>query len=39
MMEVEEVMEVKDRPQRAGVVRRYSDLLVYKQAYRLSLDA
>ena len=38
-MEVEEVMEVKDRPQRAGVVRRYSDLLVYKQAYRLALDA
>jgi four helix bundle protein len=25
-------------PERAGVVRTYSDLLVYKQSYRLALD-
>jgi hypothetical protein len=33
-----EAKEVKERPERAGVVRTYSDLLVYKQAYRLALD-
>jgi four helix bundle protein len=41
MTEVKEGMEpkeVKDKPERAGVVRTYSDLLVYKQAYRLALD-
>jgi len=36
--DVEEVKEVKDKPARAGVIRQYSDLLVYKQAYRLALD-
>jgi four helix bundle protein len=36
--EVKEVKDVKDRSVRAGVVRTYSDLLVYKQAYRLVLD-
>ena len=34
--EVEEVKEVKDR-NRSGPVRNYTDLLVYKQAYRLTL--
>ena len=41
MMEVKEmkdIKEVKDRSARAGVVRTYSDLLVYQQAYRLALD-
>jgi four helix bundle protein len=41
MMEVKDVKEAKDvqdRSARAGVVRTYSDLLVYKQAYRLALD-
>jgi four helix bundle protein len=33
-----EAKEVQERPARAGVVRTYSDLLVYKQAYRLALD-
>jgi four helix bundle protein len=40
-MEVEEVMEIKEVKEtagRAGVVRTYSDLLVYQQAYRLALD-
>jgi four helix bundle protein len=37
-MEVKEVKDVKDRSVRTGVVRTYSDLLVYKQAYRLALD-
>jgi hypothetical protein len=40
-MEVKEVMEakeVKETAGRAGAVRAYSDLLVYKQAYRLALD-
>jgi four helix bundle protein len=36
--EVKEVKDVKDQSPRAGVVRTYSDLLVYKQAYRLALD-
>jgi four helix bundle protein len=36
--EVKEVKDVRDRSVRAGVVRTYSDLLVYKQAYRLALD-
>ena len=35
--EVEEVQEVKDRSQRIGPIRKYEDLLVYKQAYRLAL--
>jgi four helix bundle protein len=34
--EVDEVKEVKDR-NRTGPVKNYSDLLVYKQAYRLTL--
>jgi four helix bundle protein len=33
-----EAKEVKEIAGRAGVVRTYSDLLVYKQAYRLALD-
>lgn len=36
VQEVEEVKEVKDRS-RTGPVKNYSDLLVYKQAYRLTL--
>jgi len=45
MMEVKDVKEVREvkeaqaKTVRAGVVRTYSDLLVYKQAYRLALDA
>src|ERR1700688_5125481 len=30
--------EVKEGAERAGVVGTYSDLLIYKQAYRLALD-
>jgi len=30
--------EVKEIASRAGVVRTYSDLLVYRQAYRLALE-
>ena len=36
--EVKEVKEVEDKKDRAAHVRAYSDLLVYKQAYRLALD-
>jgi len=36
--EVKEVNEVKDRNLRSGPVKNYTDLLVYKQAYRLALD-
>ena len=36
--EVEEVQEVKGRSQRIGPIRKYGDLLVYKQAYRLALS-
>jgi four helix bundle protein len=32
------VEEVKEKPGRAGPVRTYGDLLVYRQAYRLALD-
>jgi four helix bundle protein len=32
------VKEVEEKTGRAGAVRTYSDLLVYKQAYRLALD-
>ena len=35
--EVEEVKEVKEKAARLGPVKRYSDLLVYQQAYRLAL--
>jgi len=35
--EVEEVKEVKDQRHRNAPVKTYSDLLVYKQAYRLTL--
>jgi four helix bundle protein len=35
--EAKEVEEVKDRAKHAGPVRNYSDLLVYKQGYRLAL--
>jgi four helix bundle protein len=35
--EVEEIKEVKDQKHRDGPVKTYSDLLVYKQAYRLTL--
>jgi four helix bundle protein len=34
---VEEVEEAKEMAERAGVVRKYSDLLVYKQAHQLAL--
>lgn len=34
--EVEEVKEVKERNSRSGPVKTYSDLLVYRQAYRLT---
>jgi four helix bundle protein len=36
--EVKEVNEVKDRNPRYGPVKNYTDLLVYRQAYRLALD-
>jgi len=36
--EVKEVNEVKDRNLRSGPVKNYTDLLVYKQAYRWALD-
>lgn len=36
--EVEEVKELKDRGTRVGPVKNYTDLLVYKQAYRLALE-
>lgn len=35
--EVEEIEEVKDRSQTVGPIRKYGDLLIYKQAYRLAL--
>jgi four helix bundle protein len=35
--EVEEVKEVKEKNTRAGPVKTHGDLLVYKQAYRLTL--
>lgn len=36
--EVVEVKEAKEKPSRLSPIRNYSDLLVYKQAYRLALD-
>ena len=36
--DVKEVDEVKEKAKRQGPVRNYTDLLVYKQAYRLALD-
>jgi len=36
--EVKDVKEVKERNSRFGPVKIYSDLLVYKQAYRLALE-
>jgi hypothetical protein len=36
--EVKEANEVKDRNTRYGPVKNYTDLLVYKQSYRLALD-
>jgi four helix bundle protein len=36
--EVEELKEVKDRSLVTGPIRKYGDLLVYKQAYRLALS-
>jgi four helix bundle protein len=36
--EINEVKDIKDQSQRIGPIRRYSDLLVYKQAYRLALS-
>lgn len=36
--EAKEVEEAKEMTERVGAVRTYSDLLVYKQAYRLALD-
>jgi len=35
---VEEVKEVEEKSGRRGPVRIYTDLLVYKQAYRLALE-
>lgn len=35
---MEEVEEVKEKKARAGPVKHYRDLLVYKQAYRLALE-
>jgi len=36
--EVKEVAEVKEKTVRRGPVRNYTDLLVYRQAYRLALE-
>jgi four helix bundle protein len=36
--DIEEVKEVKEKDQRAGPVKRYTDLLVYRQSYRLALQ-
>jgi four helix bundle protein len=36
--EVKEANEVKDRSPRYGPVKNYTDLLVYKQAYRLAIS-
>jgi four helix bundle protein len=36
--DVKEVKELKDRSGRIGPVKNYSDLLVYKQAYRLAIS-
>jgi len=36
--EVKELKEVKEKTVRNGPVRRYTDLLVYRQAYRLALQ-
>lgn len=36
--EVKEAKEVKDRNPRYGPVKNYTDLLVYKQAYRLAIS-
>jgi len=36
--EVEELKEVKEKTLRAGPLRNYTDLIVYRQAYRLALD-
>lgn len=36
--DVKEVNEVKEKASRQGPVRNYSDLIVYKQAYRLALE-
>ena len=35
--EVKEVKEAKDQSKRAGPVKNYTDLLVYRQAYQLTL--
>jgi four helix bundle protein len=37
-VDVKEVEEVKDSPRRFGPVKKFDDLLVYRQAYRLALD-
>ena len=36
--EANEVKEVEDKNSRVGPVKRYSDLLVYRQSYRLALE-
>jgi hypothetical protein len=36
--EVKEVEEVKETAARVGLVKKYGDLLVYKQAYCLALE-
>lgn len=38
MKDVEEVEDVKDRNPRIGPVKWYTDVLVYRQAYRLALE-
>jgi four helix bundle protein len=36
--EAEEVKEVKEKDRRSGPLKRYTDLLVYRQSYRLALQ-
>jgi four helix bundle protein len=36
--EVKDVKEVEEKSRRMGPVKRYSDLLVYQQSYRLALE-
>lgn len=36
--DVKDVKEVEEKSRRAGPVKRYSDLLVYQQSYRLALE-
>jgi four helix bundle protein len=36
--DVKEIKEVEEKTARAGPVRNYTDLLIYRQAYRLALE-